>query len=99
MAQSRFVLLVIAAIGLIGLRSLFSATPATPVVPTVPTLAPTARTEKKADLVREMQAAAMTAKRADWGYWGPSPEKFDGTQVHSNRLIPVYIFGMNLSSV
>jgi alkaline phosphatase len=83
MAQSRFVLLLAVAIGLIGLRSLFSATPVSP----------------KTDVLRELQIAAMKDKKADWGYWGPSPKKFNGWTSHSNRLIPVYTFGMDLSSV
>jgi alkaline phosphatase len=85
MARSRFVLLLVVVVGLIGLRNLFSAT--------------TAATVTKSDFVRDMQKKAMKAKKADWGYWGASAKTFSGWTSHSNRLIPVYTFGMDLSSV
>ncbi|MCC7087428.1 MAG: alkaline phosphatase [Pirellulales bacterium] len=69
-----------------GLRSLFAATT-------------TSSTGEEHDRVRELQMSAMTSKQADWGYWGPSPAKYSGWASHSNRLIPVYTFGMDLCSV
>ncbi len=83
MAQSRFVLLLAVALGLISLRTLFSATTTSP----------------KFDGVRDLQNAAIGKKRADWGYWGSSSREFMGWTSHSNRLIPIYTFGMDLSSV
>ncbi|HZZ27487.1 MAG TPA: alkaline phosphatase [Pirellulales bacterium] len=52
-----------------------------------------------ADQLRQMQAVAIEQGNADWGYWGPQPSKYTGWTTHSNRLIPVYIFGMDLNSV
>ncbi len=52
-----------------------------------------------ADPLREMQAAAISHDYADWGYWGPYPSKYTGWTNHSNRLIPVYTFGLDLKSV
>lgn len=83
MARSRFVLLIVVVLGLVGLRNLFSATTSVSSV----------------DVLRDLQTAAMKKKKADWGYWGPAAKKFDGWSSHSNRLIPVYTFGMDLSSV
>lgn len=45
------------------------------------------------DYIRELQNAAISAKKADWGYWGPEPKNYVGWTSHSNRLIPVYTFG------
>ena len=50
-----------------------------------------------ADHVKELQAEAVAAKRASWGHWGVDPEKYSDWKSHSNRLIPVYTFGMTLS--
>jgi alkaline phosphatase len=96
MAFSRFVLLTAAIVGLIGLRSLFSAT-----TPTLPHGKPAAQAgqPRKVDRLREMQRAAIKRKKADWGYWGPSKGTFAGWSTHSNRLIPIYTFGMDLKSV
>ncbi len=51
------------------------------------------------DRLRDLQTAAIEQNFADWGYWGPQPAKYTGWTNHSNRLIPVYTFGMDLSSV
>lgn len=51
------------------------------------------------DLVKDLQARAITAGVAPWAYWGPDPAKYTGWTNHSNRLIPVYTFGMDLASV
>lgn len=50
------------------------------------------------DHVRAIQLSAIEAGRADWGYWGTNPEKYSGWTNHSNRLIPVYLFGGTLDS-
>ncbi|MFN0022073.1 MAG: alkaline phosphatase [Pirellulaceae bacterium] len=52
----------------------------------------------RADHLRDLQTAAITTKKADWGHWGPSPDKYSTWTKHSNRLIPLYSFGMDLSS-
>lgn len=51
------------------------------------------------DPIAKMQTDAVTSRRADWGHWGPSPEKYSSWKTHSNRLIPVYTFGIDLDSV
>lgn len=53
----------------------------------------------RADELRTMQLRAMTEGRADWGYWGTDPDVYSGWRSHSNRLIPVYTFGIGLDSV
>jgi len=52
-----------------------------------------------ADTIAELQTAAATMNQSDWGHWGPNPEKYSSWTSHSNRLIPVYTFGMDLKSV
>jgi alkaline phosphatase len=51
------------------------------------------------DHVRDMQVAAETQGRAGWGYWGDQPGRYVSWSNHSNRLIPVYTFGIGLESV
>ncbi len=51
------------------------------------------------DRIRQMQSAAEAAGRASWGYWGDQPAKYSGFSNHSNRLIPVYTFGISLDGV
>jgi len=51
------------------------------------------------DRAREMQAAAERAGQADWGHWGDRPGLYAAWSNHSNRLIPVYTFGLSLESV
>ena len=52
-----------------------------------------------ADKMRELQYVAITQGHADWGYWGVAPAVYQGWSTHSNRLIPVYTFGIGLNSV
>lgn len=51
----------------------------------------------KTDFLQTMQAEAVEADKADWIHWGDKPEKFSNWTTHSNRLIPVYSFGIPLS--
>lgn len=51
------------------------------------------------DHLRATQLAAIETGKADWGYWGTNPEKYTGWTNHSNRLIPVYLFGGTLDSM
>jgi alkaline phosphatase len=51
------------------------------------------------DRLRDLQTQAIEQNNADWGYWGPQPAQYTGWTNHSNRLIPVYTFGIDLSSV
>jgi len=52
-----------------------------------------------ADHVKDLQTAAIEAGRADWGHWGVDPENYTEWGTHSNRLIPVYTFGITLEGV
>ncbi len=45
------------------------------------------------DYIRDLQTAAVKAKSADFGHWGPDPKNYIAWGSHSNRLIPVYTFG------
>lgn len=51
------------------------------------------------DKMRGLQARAIAEDRAPWGHWGTDPKKYTGWKSHSNRLIPVYTFGMSLEGV
>lgn len=53
----------------------------------------------RADHLRDLQTAAVQEKRADFGHWGPKPDQYSSWTSHSNRLIPVYSWGLELSSV
>ncbi|MEL6895340.1 MAG: hypothetical protein AAFP90_04485, partial [Planctomycetota bacterium] len=50
------------------------------------------------DHVRDLQMQAAESNRAVWGHWGPSSTKYSNWTNHSNRLIPVYTFGIGLDS-
>ncbi|TWU45868.1 Alkaline phosphatase 4 precursor [Novipirellula aureliae] len=52
-----------------------------------------------ADPIAKMQVDAVTTRQADWGYWGPNPKTYSSWKTHSNRLIPVYTFGIDLNAV
>lgn len=52
-----------------------------------------------ADPIAALQAEAVKTRDADWGHWGPDPESYSSWRSHSNRLIPVYSFGMSLDMV
>lgn len=58
-----------------------------------------ATTPTPADRIRDMQIAAEATGSAAWGHWGDQPEKYVTWSNHSNRLIPVYTFGMTLADV
>lgn len=51
------------------------------------------------DRIRQLQTGAVTQARADWGYWGTDPNRFSTWNNHSNRLIPVYTFGITLDAL
>ena len=51
------------------------------------------------DHVRDLQTNAVRNAVAEWGHWGPYGEKYSEWLSHSNRLIPVYSFGMSLKDV
>lgn len=51
------------------------------------------------DSIANLQSAAVSTKQAAWGHWGPNDEVYSSWTTHSNRLIPVYTFGIDLNSV
>ena len=53
--------------------------------------------QEESDPLRSMQIEAVETKQADWIHWGDQPNKFSNWATHSNRLIPVYSFGITLS--
>ncbi len=48
------------------------------------------------DFMRELQKQAVEQKQASWGHWGKDATKFSTWTNHSNRLIPIYTFGIGL---
>ncbi|HUQ72987.1 MAG TPA: alkaline phosphatase [Planctomycetaceae bacterium] len=66
-----------------GAMLLFAAVTAGCAEPPVPT----------GDRVRDLQAAAIHAGKAEFGHWGEDPANYKAWASHSNRLIPVYTFG------
>lgn len=51
------------------------------------------------DHIRNLQTRAIETGKAEWGHWGSDSSRYSSWINHSNRLIPVYSFGMNLESV
>ncbi|MBW3597274.1 MAG: alkaline phosphatase, partial [Planctomycetes bacterium] len=49
--------------------------------------------------IGRMQAEAMESGVAEWGRWGADPRKYSSWTNHSNRLVPVYAFGIALDEV
>lgn len=45
------------------------------------------------DTIGQLQETAMTSKTAPWGHWGNRPKSYTAWTNHSNRLIPVYVYG------
>lgn len=50
------------------------------------------------DELRCLQIAAMAKGSAAWGHWGLNPARYAGWTKHSNRLIPIYTFGISLDA-
>ncbi len=48
------------------------------------------------DHVRRLQLQATESNFADWAHWGRKPGDYGSWTSHSNRLIPVYTFGVTL---
>ena len=53
----------------------------------------------RADEIRDLQTAAMKQGVASWGSWGPNPNKYSTWKNHSNRLTPIYTFGITLDGM
>ncbi len=56
-------------------------------------------TTAHADHIRDLQTQAAESKRAAWGYWGSDPTRYSTWTSHTNRLVPVYTFGIGLEAV
>jgi alkaline phosphatase len=67
--------------------------------PAAAALAPAAVVTSIADPIRDMQVEAERTGTATWGHWGDQPERYDAWSNHSNRLVPVYTFGLSLDDV
>ena len=52
--------------------------------------------QEKTDFLRQMQFESAESDKATWGHWGDRPAKFSSWTYHSNRLVPVYTFGISL---
>lgn len=50
------------------------------------------------DHIAKLQSDAATTKQANWGHWGPDSEVYSSWTTHSNRLVPVYTFGVDLKA-
>lgn len=51
------------------------------------------------DRLREFQFRAVQLNQSDWIHWGDRPGQYSSWTSHSNRLIPVYSWGLSLDSV
>ncbi len=60
---------------------------------------PRAAAPPAVDRIRQLQVEAEAAGQASWGHWGDQPRRYAAWSNHSNRLIPVYSFGMSLAAV
>lgn len=49
------------------------------------------------DFLRQLQLNAIETEHADWGHWGRDGNKYIQWSNHSNRLVPIYVFGADLS--
>ena len=49
--------------------------------------------------LRQFQFRAVELKAANWIHWGDQASRFSNWVTHSNRLIPVYTWGLSLESV
>lgn len=55
--------------------------------------------QETSDYLREFQFRAVELDRSDWIHWGDQVGRFTNWKNHSNRLIPVYSYGIGLDSV
>ncbi len=51
------------------------------------------------DPIRDLQSRAMETQQSSWGHWGIHPDRYSSWTDHSNRLVPVYTFGLTLDSL
>ncbi|MEM9943102.1 MAG: alkaline phosphatase [Planctomycetota bacterium] len=55
--------------------------------------------QQKQDFLAKLQKRAIELNQADWMHWGTRPGVYSGHTSHSNRLIPVYTWGITLDSI
>ncbi len=53
----------------------------------------------QSDHLAQLQLKAAMSGKADWGHWGPLDTSYATWSSHSNRLVPIYTFGIDLKSV
>ena len=51
------------------------------------------------DPVKDFQSAAVRSQASDVAHWGHRPRRYTTWSQHSNRLIPVYTFGISLDAL
>lgn len=55
--------------------------------------------QPREDLLRQFQFQATVLGKTDWIHWGDRKGTYSNCTNHSNRLIPVYSYGLSLESV
>ncbi len=58
-----------------------------------------ASAQQDTDPLRELQFQAVESKQADWAHWGDRAGTYSTWTNHSNRLIPVFGWGVKFNSV
>lgn len=58
-----------------------------------PAKAPAVAAPVSRDAFRAVQEEAVANGHSPYFHWGTNPDDYDGYDGHSNRLIPVYVFG------
>ena len=51
------------------------------------------------DPIRKLQSDAVRQQKTDWGHWGIQPDRYSTWTNHSNRLVPMYTFGITLDAL
>lgn len=64
----------------------------------IPTVV-SAQDSTRTDYLQELQSLAVSTRNASWAHWGPNARTYSSWTSHSNRLIPLYSFGIDLNSV
>ncbi|PQO36716.1 alkaline phosphatase [Blastopirellula marina] len=62
-------------------------------------LARTAHCARPEDPIAALQETNTKTNQTNGLHWGPNPKTYSNWTTHSNRLIPVYTFGINLDPV
>lgn len=53
--------------------------------------------QREPDYLRQMQFDAVENKSCTWARWGDHPSRYSSWTNHSNRLVPIYTFGLTLA--